>query len=151
MNERRKELKEKVLGDARKKMGISEEKREAFKERTARVREKTNGTRKDAKATVMERRDERQKELRSIKKEYNLSKKEAGGILKYANKNKTSGTEGAAPTADYAKAKRVVEMAKRKNITRKEAAGIIDSRRNARRVEQPGTITETGSMQLQVS
>jgi len=132
MNKRREELKEKVLGDARKKMGISEEKREAFKERIARVKEQTGGTRKDAKATVMERRDERQKEVR--------------GVVNYANKNKTAATEGAAPTTDYAKAKRVVEMAKRKNITRKEAAGIISSKRDARRAEQPGTITETGSM-----
>lgn len=132
MNKRREELKEKVLGDARKKMGISEEKREAFKERIARVKEKTGETRKDAKATVMERRDERQKEVR--------------GVVNYANKNKTAATEGAAPTTDYAKAKRVVEMAKRKNITRKEAAGIISSKRDARRAEQPGTITETGSM-----
>jgi hypothetical protein len=146
MNERRKELKEKVLGDARKKMGISEEKREAFKERIARVKEKTGETRKDAKATVMERRDERQKEVRGVKKEYDLNKKEARGVVNYANKNKTAATEGAAPTADYAKAKRVVEMAKNKGITRKEAAGIISSRRDARRAEQPGTITETGSM-----
>ena len=132
MSANRKELKEKILGDARKKMGISEEKREAFKERIARVKEKTGMTRKDAKGVVTERRDARQKQIADAKEQYGLGQRQARGVVKYANNNKTAATEGATPTADLAKAKRVVQMAKNKGLTRKEAAGIIQGRKEAR-------------------
>jgi len=101
-------------------------------QRVNQVMEKTGMTRQDAKSTVVARRDARQQQLTYVKEQYGLGQRQARGVVKYANNNKTAATEGATPTADLATAKRVVQMAKNKGLTRKEAAGVIQGRKQAR-------------------
>lgn len=180
LKERISELKEQVLSNTRKKMGISEEKREDFKKRSAETKakrqqktqtletsstdsapagdptlgrlrrqdldpnrsvmaqrvehqmKKTGMTREDAKATVLARREARQAQIADVQSQYGIGAGQARNVVQYANRNKTTPEGGGPAVANYQLAQRVVRMAKNKGLTRDEAAGVINSRRQAR-------------------
>lgn len=191
----KKDKKEAILADARKKQGIKEEKRQDFKKRTAEIRAKreegqqssermhknpghamrerdqkpntekpatteqkgplrrqdmdpnrsvmvqrvnrqmanTGATREDARAAVVARRDARQQQLEKIQSEQGVGQRQARGIMKYGNKTAVTPEGGGPAVANYQLAKRVIDMAKNKGLTRKEASGVIASRMEARK------------------
>lgn len=170
----KKDKKEAILADARKKQGINEEKRQDFKKRTAEAKAKrdqkpkaekpattpskgplrrqdmdpnrsvmvqrvnqqmanTGTTREEARGAVVARRDARQQQLEKIQSEQGVGQRQARGIMKYGNKTAVAPEGGGPAVANYQLAKRVTQMAKNKDLTRKEAAGIIASRKEARK------------------
>lgn len=170
----KKDKKEAILADARKKQGINEEKRQDFKKRTAEAKAKrdqkpkakkpattpskgplrrqdmdpnrsvmvqrvnrqmanTGATREDARAAVVARRDARQQQLEKIQSEQGVGQRQARGIMKYGNKTAVTPEGGGPAVANYQLAKRVIDMAKNKGLTRKEASGVIASRMKARK------------------
>lgn len=170
----KKDKKEAILADARKKQGISEEKREDFKKRSAEAKTKrdqkpkaekpattpskgplrrqdmdpnrsvmvqrvnqqmanTGMTREEARGAVVARRDARQQQLEKIQSEQGVGQRQAKGIMKYGNKTAVAPEGGGPAVANYQLAKRVTQMARNKDLTRKEAAGIIASRKEARK------------------
>lgn len=170
----KKDKKEAILADARKKKGIDEEKRQDFKKRTAEAKAKrdqkpkaekpattpskgplrrqdmdpnrsvmvqrvnqqmanTGATREDARAAVVARRDARQQQLDKIQSEQGVGQRQAKGIMKYGNKTAVAPEGGGPAVANYQLAKRVIDMAKNKGLTRKEASGVIASRMEARK------------------
>jgi hypothetical protein len=170
----KKDKKEAILADARKKKGIDEEKRQDFKKRTAEAKAKrdqkpkaekpattpskgplrrkdmdpnrsvmvqrvnqqmanTGATREDARAAVVARRDARQQQLDKIQSEQGVGQRQAKGIMKYGNKTAVAPEGGGPAVANYQLAKRVIDMAKNKGLTRKEASGVIASRKEARK------------------
>lgn len=170
----KKDKKEAILADARKKQGINEEKRQDFKKRTAEAKAKrdqkpkaekpattpskgplrrkdmdpnrsvmvqrvnqqmanTGATREDARAAVVARRDARQQQLDKIQSEQGVGQRQAKGIMKYGNKTAVAPEGGGPAVANYQLAKRVIDMAKNKGLTRKEASGVIASRKEARK------------------
>lgn len=198
----KKDKKEAILADARKKQGINEEKRQDFKKRTAEAKakrdqkpkaekpvktttastsattastsattgdpnlgrlkrrdmdpnrsvmaqrvehqmKKTGMTREDAKSAILARREVRQGQIADVQSQYGVGAGQARNIVQYANRNKVAGTEGQPAVANFDAAKRIVQMARNKGLTRKEAAGVIEMRKQARQTAASPAQTPT--------
>lgn len=92
----------------------------------------TGATREEARGAVVARRDARQQQLNAIQSEQGVGRGQAVGIMKYGNKTAVAPEGGGPAVANYQLAKRVVQMANNKGLTRKEAAGVIASRKQTR-------------------
>lgn len=119
--------------------------RSVMAQRVERQMAKTGATRADARAAVVVRQDAREQQLKKIESEQGVNRKEAVGIMKYGNKTAVAPEGGGAAVANYQLAKRVVDMAKNKNLTRSEAAGVISSRQKARAAAAAPTTTTTAT------
>jgi len=106
--------------------------RSVMSQRVEHQMKKTGMTREDAKAAVVARRVERQGQIAGVQSQYDVGAGQARNIVQYANRNKVAGAEGQPAVANYQLAKRVVQMAKNKGLSRKEAAGVINMRKQAR-------------------
>lgn len=111
--------------------------RSVMAQRVEHQMKKTGMTREDAKAAVVERREVRQGQIADVQSQYGIGAGQARKIVQYANRNKVAGAEGQPAVANFALAKRVVQMAKNKDLTRKEAAGVINMRKQARQGAAP--------------
>lgn len=103
----------------------------------------TGATREEARGAVVARRDARQQQLEKIQSEQGVGQRQAQGIMKYGNKTAVAPEGGGSAVANYQLAKRVVQMANNKGLTRKEAAGVIASRKEKRQAAAAPAQTPT--------
>lgn len=115
--------------------------RSVMVQRVDNVMQKTGMNREDAKATVVARREARQAQIADVQSQYGVGAGQARNIVQYANRNKVAGAEGQPAVANYQLAKRVVQMANNKGLSRKEAAGVINMRKQARQAAPAQTPT----------
>ena len=99
----------------------------------------TGATREEARGQVVARRDARQQQLEKIQSEQGVGQRQARGIMKYGNKTAVVPESGGPAVANYQLAKRVVQMAKNKGLSREEAAKVISGRRDARKAANSPT------------
>ena len=99
----------------------------------------TGATREEARGQVVARRDARQQQLEKIQSEQGVGRRQARGIMKYGNKTAVVPEGGGPAVANYQLAKRVVQMAKNKGLSREEAAKVISGRRDARKAANSPT------------
>lgn len=117
--------------------------RSVMAQRVEHQMKKTGMTREDAKAAVVARREARQAQIADIQSQYGVGAGQARNIVQYANRNKVAGAEGQPAVANYQLAKRVVQMAKNKGLSRSEAAGVIASRKEKRQAAAAPAQTPT--------
>lgn len=113
--------------------------RSAFSQRVDRTMERQGLTREAAKQVVTDRRAARKDQMATVQQQLNVGEDRSRRIVRYANKNMVTPTDGSAPAPDYALAQKVVRMARNKGLTKKEAGTIIAGRRQAQQDAAGGT------------
>lgn len=107
--------------------------RSVFSQRVERQMERTGMTEEEAREAVRNRRAEREERLGNLQEELGLSRRKARPILKYGDRNRTKNEDGTTADANYNRARRVIEFARKKGLKRSEAESILRSRGEARR------------------
>ena len=113
--------------------------RSVFSQRVERQVANTGMTEDEARQAVLDRRAARQERLTGLQEEQGLTRRKARGVLRYGDRNRTQQEDGSTAEPDYKRARRVVEMARRKGLNRSEAASILKSRAEKRRAQTDAT------------
>ena len=105
--------------------------RSVFSQRVERQMANTGMDAEEARQAVLDRRAARQERLGNLQEELGLGRRKAARVLRYDNRNKVKNETDPASESDYNRSRRIIEMARRKGLTRAEAAGILGSRDQA--------------------
>lgn len=102
--------------------------RSVFSQRLERQMANTGMAEEEARQAILDRRAARQERLKNLREELGLTNRKARGVLRYDRLNRSEDEDGAAAEANYNRSRRIIDMARRKGLTRAEAANILASR-----------------------
>ena len=102
--------------------------RSVFSQRVERQMANTGMDEEEARQAVLDRRAARQERLKNLEEELGLGRRKAARVLRYDNRNKITNEDSTSSEPNYNRSRRIIEMARRKGLTRAEAAAILSSR-----------------------
>lgn len=102
--------------------------RSVFSQRVERQMENTGMDAEEARQAVLDRRAARKERLKNLREELGITGRKARNVLSYDNRNRATNEDGTSSEANYNRSRRIIDMARRKGLTRSEAADILASR-----------------------
>jgi len=110
--------------------------RSIFSQRVERQMEKTGMDQEKARQAVLDRRASREERLEKLIEDFGYKTPKAKRILRYTNLNRPDSEDSSASEPNYNRSRRILDLARRKGLTRAEAASILASREERLRKEK---------------